>query len=81
MNNVDFDPNKFEQDAYGNLIPKDEPEEHDPEVCGCEHKGNSMWSCDHIDNLRIEQDTKTMDKYGLIEGGETKEDVALGLYP
>jgi hypothetical protein len=28
--------------------------EHDPDLCGCEYKGNNMWSCGHIDGEDID---------------------------
>jgi len=27
--------------------------EHDPETCGCEYRGNDMWSCGYIDNMNM----------------------------
>lgn len=44
---------------FGRPIPSDayckvmdaEYEEHDPGKCGCEYRGNNMWSCGHIDHL------------------------------
>jgi hypothetical protein len=29
-------------------------EEHDPDTCGCEYRGNNMWSCGHINGEGIE---------------------------
>lgn len=31
-------------------IEQEHDYEHNPDICGCEYRGNGMWSCGHIDN-------------------------------
>jgi hypothetical protein len=50
MNNVDYDPNKFYKDAYGNLIPKGKPD-----TCRAPK---------HVIDS-VEQDKEIMAEYGL----------------
>ena len=51
MLNTDFDPEKFEQDAYGSLIPKDG------------YEAGETYGKDVIPD--IEQDAEIMNEYGL----------------
>ena len=50
MNDTDFDSKKFDEDVYGNLIPKD---------------GYSAGETYGKNIPQIEQDTEIMNEYGL----------------
>ena len=40
-----------DEDEYSQPCDRFKPvKEHDPKTCGCEYRGNDMWSCGHIDN-------------------------------
>jgi hypothetical protein len=58
MNNTNFDPDKFEQDAYGNLYPKPSCSFED---CTClKAQGETL-----EDTPDVEPDAEIMNEYGL----------------